>query len=85
MLNSSNAIQEDTCQAPDPEERLQSARKQKEMETEALDAFKEFIRKVNYLERDNELATKSILGELTMKVMQAEANEQRWLDKIDKD
>ena len=85
MLNSNQGIAstEQSCK-PDPEEMLQSARKQKEREQAVLDAYKQFIISINYLERDSEIAARQILGELMLKVWQAEANEKRWLDEIDK-
>ena len=85
MLNNSQGIAstEQSCK-PDPEEMLQSARKQKEREQAVLDAYKQFIISVNYLDRDSEIAARQILGELTLKVWQAETNEKRWLDEIDK-
>ena len=85
MLNSGNQIEStgSACK-PDPEDMLQRARKSLEKENDNLSKFKEFINAVGYLERDNELAARNILGELSLKVMQAEENEQRWLDEIDK-
>ena len=84
MLNSGGGIKP-TCAAPDPEDMLQSAKKQKEEAQDHIDRFKEFAMNIRYMERDNELGAAKIIGELVFKLWQAEANEQRWLDEIDKD
>lgn len=84
MLNS-NQVEGSTCKQPDPEDMLQSAKKQKEEAQAHIDRFKQFAMNVRYMERDNELGAAKIIGELVFKLWQAEANEQRWLDEIDKD
>lgn len=77
---------ESTGQActPDPEEMLQNAKKQKEEAQGHIDRFKEFATNIRYMERDNEIGSTRIIGELIFKLWQAEQNEQRWLDEIDK-
>jgi hypothetical protein len=85
MLNSGAQIEGGKDCKPDPEEMLQSARKQKEEAQGHIDRFKEFAFNVRYMERDNELGAEKIAGELVFNLWQAEANEQRWLNEIDKD
>lgn len=84
MLNS-NQVESSTCRQPDPEEMLQSAKRQKEEAQGHIDRFREFAMNINYMERNNELGAAGIIGELVFKLWQAEANEQRWLDEIDKE
>ena len=85
MLNGGNAtIEASRACTPDPEEMLQSARTQKEKAQKNIDRFKEFAVNIDYLERDSEQGAAKIIGELMIKLWTAEANEQRWLDEIDK-
>ena len=85
MLNSSGQIESSACVKPDPEDMLQSAKRQKEEVQSHIDRFKEFAMNIRHMERDNELGAVKIIGELVFKLWQAEANEQRWLDEIDKE
>ena len=64
----------------DPEEMLQNARRCKEKTKADIEAF---MNLGNYRINDDEAA--KMLGFMTLALHEAERDEQRWLDEIDKD
>ncbi len=76
-------VEKSQCK-PDPEKQLQRAKARIEDAKKELNAVKEMIKIVKFPSRKNEEPLLSIIGELMVKKWQAEDDEKKWLEEINK-